>query len=477
MSTRTSIRSCLGVHSLPLALALAACAAEATQGSVEPEPTAASAVAAAPEPAAASTPTEVAPAPTPEPEPPAGPNAEPAAVKLAFHGRCGDLGVTALSDGSVVAYYDVDTKDGRSSGVEAWLHHMNPQGSVAESVMFPAPGMLTMGGGFAVDEVFGSWSELRIVSVGRGREETEGRLHRRVAGAWKQIETVGASTDIDGAWDRADGSILALADRGEEDRDPRLAVVLGKGKGPSLAKLKRASKCEKGRFTVADAAVAPDGTILAVAGCWESMWLGRWAPGDLEGTAVRLQVTSPFPAQLELDEEGNGFVVASGELVRWKDGVATPIELPGKSTVLGARGGHAWHAGGSKLSHWVDEQWQALPTPEGRRIEWASGLQFDTPWLLFTNGTVAMRTADGAWHDVALPPTPDVEAPPEAARLYVTAPGDAWIDAKYTKYKKGSKTIGTKLRALYTTREAPVAMRCGQESAASNEEPAAAEAS
>jgi hypothetical protein len=464
MSTRTSIRSCLGVASLPLALALAACAAEATQDSVEPEPAAASAVAAAPEPAAASTPAEVAPAPTPKPEPPAAPNAGPAAVKLAFHGRCGDPGVTTLSDGSVVAYYDVDTKDDRSSGVEAWLHHMDPQGSVAGSVMFPAPGfLLAEHGDFAIDELFGTWSELRIVSVGRGREETEGRLHRRVAGAWKQIETVGASTDIDGAWDRADGSILALADRGEEDRDPRLAVVLGKGKGPSLSKLKRASKCEKGRFTVADAAEAPDGTIVAVAGCFESMWLGTWAPGDLEGTAVRLRVMSPFPAQLELDEEGNGFVVASGELARWKDGVATPIELPGNSTVLGARGGHAWYASGSKLSHWVDEQWQALPTPEGRRIEWVSGLQFDTPWLLFTNGTVAMRTADGTWHDVALPPTPDIEAPPKAARLYVPGPGDAWIDAKYTKYKKGSKTIGTKLRALYTTRDAPVAMRCGAE--------------
>ena len=142
MSTRTSIPSCFGARALPFALVLTACAAEATQGSVEPEPAAASAVAAAPEPAAASTPAEVAPAPAPEPEPPAGPNAEPATVKLAFHGRCGDPGVTALSDGSVVAYYDVDTKDGRSPGVEAWLHHMDPQGAVAESIMFPAPGIL-----------------------------------------------------------------------------------------------------------------------------------------------------------------------------------------------------------------------------------------------------------------------------------------------------------------------------------------------
>jgi hypothetical protein len=469
MSTRPSIPSRLGVRSVPLALALAACATETAQGSLEPEPepAAASAVAAAPEPAAASTSAEVAPAPAPEPEPIAAPNAAPATVKLAFHGRCSDIGVTTLADGSVVAYYDVSIKV--FPWAEGWLHRMEPHGAVAESLLFPAPGILAEGGGFEVGKLFGSWSELRIVSLSHTREDTEGRLYRRVAGVWKQIETVGASTDIDDAWDGADGSILALADRGDyEASAPRLAVVLGKGKGPSLAKLERASKCGKGQFTVGDVTVRPDGTIVAVGGCPQSAWLGTWAPGDLEGAVARVKLSNPAFVDFELDDEGNGFIFGSGELARWKDGAATPIELPGRSKpdVVGARGGHAWYARGSSLSHWVDGQWQPIPTPEGRRIDWVAGLQFDTPWILFTNGTVAMRTTDGTWHDVALAPTPDVDAPPKAAGLYVTAPGDAWVEAKYTKYKKGSKTIGTRLRALYTTRDAPVAMRCGQESAA-----------
>lgn len=449
-----------------LGVVLAACVTESTPVLVEPEPTAASAATVAP------TPDRTAPAPAPAPdpepaEPPPAPNATPASLQLAFHGRCGDLGVSTLDDGQVVAHYD-PAAESKTLGDIIWLHRMDEHGTIAESLPFPT---WNAGheGAFAIGRIFGRWPELRVLSERRGRVHTEGRLHRRVGDAWRQLETAGASTDIDGAWTWVDGSILALVDKGDgyDRHDPRLAVVLGKGKGPSLAKLRRATRCEDDRFQVSDVEVLADGTLVAVAGC-DTTWIGRWAPGEAEATTTRVADFASYGTRLQLDAQGNGFVEFYSELVRWQDGAATPMAIPGRpkvndSTIVAARHDHAWYARGSKLWRWGESAWEPVPTPEGRRIAWAAGLGFDTPWLLFANGTVAMRTADGRWHDVALPPTPDLPEPPKAALLYVTAPGDAWVEAKQTKYKQGSKTIGTKLRALYTSRDAPVPVRCGAE--------------
>lgn len=462
----------------PAALALAAlalaCVTE-TGPTTEPTPGAASSSTAPPTSPASAEVDPPAPAPAPEPPaPPAAPNAEPATLGLAFHGRCGALDVSTLDDGQVVVRY---APAGRSKahGSVAWLHRMDERGSIAESLPFPTWD-IGHGGSFAIDDVFGRWPEVRVLSGQHGRMSTAGRLHRRVGDAWKQVETVGASTDIDGAWAWIDGSILALADKGDDDHhDQRLAVVLGKGKGPSLAKLRRATKCAKDQFHVSDVAVLGDGTIVAVAGC-ETTWIGRWAPGETEATTTRVSDDASYGTRLRLDAQGDGFVEFSSSVVKWEDGVATPLEIPDRprvndSTVVAARADHAWYARGSKLWRWGDGGWEPVPTPEGRRIAWASGLGFDTPWLMLADGTVAMRTADGSWHDVALPPTPDLPEPPKATRLFVTSPGNAWVEARQTKYKKGSKTIGTKLQALYTSRGTPVPVRCGTEGEAATTAP------
>jgi hypothetical protein len=447
-------------------LALAACATDEQPTSTQPEhPSASAAVA---EPTAAPQPVVPAPAPAPEPAAaPPPPNAEPASLQLAFHGDCKTLGVSTIDDDQRVVHYATKQHS------KAYLHRMDEHGAVAETLAFP-PWNNWEGGDFAIDRVFGQWPDgLLVVSEMRSRVDTIGRLHRRVDGAWKHVQTLD-DADIDEAWPWVDGSILALANLGNDERyEPRLSVVRGEGKGPSLAKLRRASKCKAGTMFVADAEVLPDGTVVALAGCESTTWIGTWPPGDLEGTATRVSDDPFLWSELHLDDKGDGFIQIRSTLMRWHDGAVTPVEIPGRprvndSTIVGARRGHAWYARGSALWRFAEAGWEPVPTPEGRRIEWAAGLGLGTPWLLFKDGTVAMQTADGTWHDVLLAPTPDLDEVPKAALLYVTAAGEAWVEAKYTKYRKGSKTIGQKLRALYTTRDAPTPLRCGEETAAAN---------
>ncbi|MCX4247384.1 hypothetical protein [Paraliomyxa miuraensis] len=446
---------------LTLALLLAtACTPEATSTPNPPE-SAPSLAASEPTPASAPAPASEAapePAPAPEPEPapePVAPNAEPASLRLAFHGKCDYIDVSTVDDQTFV-HYRSNNKD-----------HLLRLGASGELIE-PIPVGFEDQWHDAIDHALGRWPDQLLVMIeSDARDGTWRWLYRQTAEGWKQIKTLGEDTNYHDAWPWIDGSILAHVETGmDEGRRSRLAVVRGEGKGPSLAKVQRAGKCEPYELYIADVAVLADGTVMASVDCNDA-WVATWRPGDREGTVKRFSGDDYYTFHFRLDDQGRGFVLSGTDLLRWSDGDVTAVEPPkGRGQPeFDARNGVAWVVRGDQLWRHGEAGWEAIPTPEGRRIGSVAGLEHGTPWLRFRDDTVAMQTTDGMWHDVPLPPAPESEQSPKVVRLDVIAPGDAWIASKYVGQRKGAKSRGTKLRALYTTRAGATPQVCGEQEA------------
>jgi hypothetical protein len=319
------------------------------------------------------------------------------------------------------------------------------------------------------------------------RADDYGYLHRWTDGGWKSIAHVTDSSDYLAAWPWKDGSILARASieksRGFMSYDvDRLAVVRGSPKAPSLAKLQRKASCTDDlEFYVHDIQVR-EGWVAVLAGCSRrdaafnvlstATWIGTWTADAPDVVARRLPRDFDGYA-LYLDDPGDGFVASTSEtspsLLRWSGGTAQVLEVPGNrlDALIQAGDGQAWIVQGSALSRWTGEGWEALPIPDGPAIEQTAGLEHGTPWLLRKGGALSMQTADGTWHDVAVPPTPELAQPPRIDTVRVVAPGDAWVQAEYSitlpPKKAGKRGKEQTMRALYTTRDAPVPLQCGQE--------------
>jgi len=472
MSQPHASTSCTLAASTLAVLLVTACGTTATSSPAEPEtPTASAAVAATPAPA----PTAVAPAPAPEPPPaPPAPNAEPATPGLAFHGRCQYLG-SSVVDGHTFVHYRNEPK--------GFVHRMDEHGAIAQTLPFGARNEDGHDGNRSLDAVMGRWpNQLVLLETYHERAEDYGYLHRWTDDGWKPIAQIDANGSYVAAWAWHDGSILAWATVEKEiDRVwhyiERLAVVRGKPKAPSLAKLQHRASCKDSSFHVADIEVRGD-RVAVLAYCHASStsaWIGTWTAGNPEVDATRLPKDFNG-SDLYLDDRAEGFLgETSGtdaHLWRWSGGKAQPIELSGKSLdgVIQASDGQAWIIQGSTLSRWTGEGWEAVAVPEGPPIVQAAGLEHGTPWLLREGGALSMQTADGSWHDVAVPAVPELEQPPTIDRVRVVGPGDAWVQAEYSitlpPKKAGKRGKKQTMRAMYTTRDAPVPLQCGQEAGA-----------
>lgn len=459
-----------------LGLLATACVTEATPAPVEPEPAVASAAASPP--IAAPAPAMVAPEPEPPPAP-AAPNAEPATLRLAVHGRCQYLG-SSVVDGHTFVHY--------RHGEHGFVHRMDEHGAVAQTLPFDAPDLMYGEGTREIAAVGGHWPEpLVLHEVHHMRADDYGRLHRWAEGGWKPIADLDTMSSYEAAWPWRDGSLLAWAQIEREIsgvwyRLDRLAVVRGKPKAPPLAKLEARASCSETDFNVADVAVRGDDVVVLASctkregGTWSSdAWIGTWKGGASAWTATRLPKDAD-PRRLHLDDHGEGFVTTGGSteptLLRWSGGKAHAIALPGPTldAVIQAGDGRAWIVQGSMLSRFTGEGWETVPTPEGPAIVQAAGLEHGTPWLLRRGGALSMQTADGEWHDVTVPPVPELEQPPTIDRVRVVAPGDAWVQAEYhvtlPPKKAGKRGKPQTMRALYTTRDAPVPLQCGTEAGA-----------
>lgn len=474
MSTHVSPSSILACRTLPFALVLTACAGDVTEPSPA-EPTAPSASAAVaprdvPQPtqAPAAAPTEAAPAePAPPLEPPPPANAAPAELRLTAYGRCRYMGVSAVDGRSLLHY--------RWGEERGFVHRMDEHGRIAETMRFdegfhwdeknPGPWKMRY---FELEKVAGRWpDQLMLLASVDYRENEVGHLWRRIDDGWKRVETLGYDVIYQDVWPWHDGSILAWAhtDFNEDKRQHWLAVVRGEGKGPSLALLRKRSRCDAYAFAITDVHVQGDGKVLALASCGGT-WLATWTPDDLEGTVQRLAQSDGWSSTLHIDARGQGYVLNDGSLVAWDGATATPVKAPGGrkvEKVFVGRDGETWVLQGRTLSRRTDAGWEPVAVPEGSPVTHVAGLEHGTPWLLHKDGTLSMQTADGAWHPVALPPTPDLNKVPRATTIRVVAPGDAWVEGTYFKMNKGSKHVGKPFWAAFTTRDAPTAWECGQE--------------
>lgn len=468
MITRTSV-----ARRLPaLGLLLAACVTEPNPNATT-SPNQASMPAS---PASSDEPTTTViptPAPTePAPvEPAPGPvlsNATPSTLSLAFHGRCQNLG-TSLVDGHTLVHY-------RHEPV-GWVHRMDEHGAIAQ--MLPLEGADELGGmgSREITKVLGHWPEpLVMLELYLLRSDDVGILHRWTNEGWKRIEEGRNTMFRLDAWAWRDGSILAW-NHLEEDEDrytyDQLAVVRGEPKAPSIETLGRRLGCESG-VTVNDIDVRGD-LVAATVSCWGNNWIATATDGGNRWDTTSLP-RDMYGYELYLDDRGTGFLKSRFPdklvLLRWSDGEARVVDLPASrmDQLVVAGDGKAWLVAGSTLWRFTGSGWEAVSIPKGRRIVQAAGLEHDTPWLLRQGGAVSMQTADGTWHDVTVPPTPDRDDPPVVDAIHVVGPGDAWIRAKYSVVqppsKPGKRGKKQTMRALYTTRDAPVPLQCGTERAA-----------
>lgn len=430
-------------------------AAKAEPAAVAPEP-----AAVAPEPAKPPEPAAVAPEPEPA-KPPEPANAEPASLRLAIYGTCKHIGVSRVDDQAFL-FYQRPYQGGRPTNL---AHRIDEHGAVAETMPLQA----ASGDEAWIREIFGRWPDgLMARTYFEGRVDDEGHLFRRANDEWTAVEPLSKEGRYWDAWVWHDGSILAWADLAgyDEPSKPRLAVVRGEGKGPSLARLRGRSRCEEGDFWIRDVHVQPDGKVLALARCG-GLWLATWTPDDLEGTTERVASGDGWgAASLHIDDRGQGYVLHEDGLLAWDGTAATAVRTPkGKvpSELFLGRDGEVWILHGRTLSRRTADGWEPVPVPEGSPVTWVAGLEHGTPWLVHKDGTVSMQTADGAWHAVPLSATPDLDKVPKATQLHVLGPGDAWVEGKYFELSKRSKHVGTPYFAAFTTRDAPTPTECGKE--------------
>lgn len=457
MKTRTTIT---------LLSLVAACATE-TSPSVDPP-------AAEPNAAVAQKPdaVETEPGPEPEPEPAAAPELKPIAPEVApkvspmVWGECRRPGVTTIDD-QVFAHYMVYNQK-RSGGYDGVIHRMGADGSIAEELRYDVAPQVRLEEGHKfrpppqrLRQLGGRWPDELFAVVDYSARDYEGsRIARWKDGAWDVVKLFGHDAQWAAVWPWHEGSTLALLRQWKNgNQHPRMAVVRGAGKGPSLKLLRRKAGCDPEQLDFTDIHVSPAGPIWGLVQC-KGTWMVGWTPEDREGRLVSLS-KQRSQGELELDDNGNGYIGLhggnSGGLYTWKDGVATQTEAPGnapRDLAIDANGA-LWLTDQGKVYRQGNDGWQ----DEIGDVASLSGVEGSSPIVHLRDKGLQARIADGTWHPMELSqPDPKGEEL-EVLDVVVPASGDVWVAAKYRRYFKGKKVL-RKFGAIYTQRPVTKPMKC-----------------
>ena len=379
---------------------------------------------------------------------------EPPTLHLAYDGKCRGIGVSAVGADTFV-HWMADYE-------QAALQRVGPKVEVLDDIVFdgryregeeeyPPTGILDVGGRWP--------DELWVVGDHSFRDFQATRLYAYRGGKWTASKALGSNADFTRVWSWTDGSVLAYATKWDEDGDdePRLAVVRGRGKGPSMSGVTGRAGCKGDGPGVLDVAVAADGHVAAVVQC-DTTWLATWAPGDRSGRSVKVGGGDVDHARVGLHRDGRGWVsVGRGRrtsLHRFEgDDAVKDVDLPAGTALRGFdldADGRAWLATSKGVYAPKDEGWAREGGEAG--VDRITGVATGMPWIL-RDRELAMRTTDGTWHEIARPEGKAVPGKtPRVLDLVVVGPGDAFVVGEYFKIKKRTKHVGARFQAVMSTR-------------------------
>lgn len=377
---------------------------------------------------------------------------EPPTLQLAYDGRCRDIGVSVVGAETFV-HWMADYEKGV-------MHRVGPKVEMLDEIVFdgrirdgedetPPTGILDVGGRWPDD--------LWVVGDHSFRDFQATRLYARRDGKWTPSNVLGSKADFTRVWAWHDDSVLAFATIWGDDSDStRLAVVRGRGKGPSFATVQGRAGCKGEGPGVLDVAVATDGHVAAVVQC-DTTWLATWAPGDRGGRSVKIGGGDLERARVALDVDGRGWVSVGRGIRTWlhrfEGDTAEKAKLPSGAALRGFdldAGGNPWLATSKGVYTRDGEDW-ALDG-EATGVDRIEGAASGMPWIL-RDRELAMRTTDGAWHSIARPEGKSVPGKtPRVLDLVVVGPGDAFVVGEYFRIKKGTKHVGARFQAVMSTR-------------------------
>lgn len=378
---------------------------------------------------------------------------EPPTLQLAYDGKCRDIGVSVVGAETFVHWME-----NYERGV---LQRVGPKVEVLDDIVFdgryregeeeyPPTGILDVGGRWP--------DELWVVGNHSFRDFQASRLYAYRDAKWTASKALGPKADFARVWSWIDGSVLAYATTWDEDGDgfPRLAVVRGRGKGPSMTGLKGRAGCKGDGPGVLDVAVAADGHVAAVVQC-ETPWLATWAPGDRDGRSVKLGSGEIEHARVALHDDGKGWVsIGRGRktsLHRFEGETVTAAKLPAGAALRGFdldAEGRAWLAT-SKGVYAPDGDGWTLDGEEAG-VDRIAGATTGMPWIV-RDRELEMRTTDGKWHEIRRPETTSVPGKaPKVLDVVVVGPADAFVVGEAYRIKKGTKHVGARFQAVMTTR-------------------------
>lgn len=420
---------------------------------------------AAPPPPEQAPPLAQAPPSEPPPAPPGQTESPPApALRLAYRGCPGKLGVHAVAGDILIEY--VTDGIGR-------IDRLAPNGTVAETLDLEGHRL------DAILDLDGPTRDDLYLSVAtfRGGDGFDAPVFHRSGSRWSLLKDIEATA----LHPRGADDMLMYMPRGELG-NPLAVFTASRGAAPDLTEVlphARAAGAGSADDEVTQhfgiqlkaLSIPRTGPILAVVtyehpdtmrgpeppvGTWMMAWRS-------DGTLERVDriTTNIIDEVAFFGSSSDGAYLRLDSIVYlWRAGTLTPIPDPlmpvGETlTPLAVDpDGRLWASHGSALQQWDGATWHAGTLPGPSPVDAIAGIEVGTPWVLLADETLWSRSPAGAWlrHDL-----PDLRvAEPEFVlalnSLYVPAAADPWLLRSFPGHDARRSQNHTGVTDLYTSR-------------------------